>query len=72
MKNKNEIVADDACIHCGLSEKDHCEFKAQTKPKGCKCDWLTWGKEPGPICNEYDGDGESKCGNCEHDKECHE
>lgn len=60
------------CRHCGLPRDEHCEFEDLLIPKGCVCDVGTWlPSDISPICQNYVGDGEQYCENCEHEANCH-
>lgn len=62
------------CVHCGLSEDEHCRFEAVVRPSPeCCCDVKEWGnpqKIP-PVCSEWIGENDENCNVCEHDRECH-
>jgi hypothetical protein len=50
-------------------------------PPGCRCDHLSWGCVPGPVCDAYEpvgqirhgqvSEGDKWCKHCEHSEECH-
>lgn len=68
------MAIDRICAHCGRPESEHCSFVPLDIPEGCQCDVRTWGSEDiriGPICDEFVGEDGKTCGNCEHDRECH-
>ena len=63
------------------TEENHHEPDWIDKPGTCVCDVFTWDLDKiwdldklkiiPPACNNYDGDGEQNCKNCEHDERCH-
>ena len=64
-----------ACVTCGRPEDEHHPFVAAVVPSGCQCEPGEW-RDPldvPPVCVafvESEG-GETVCGTCEHDRECH-
>lgn len=62
----------DVCIHCGQTEDQHHAFEAKQMPTGCVCDPGTWGETVAEVCDAYQGDGRTYCGQCEHDRACHQ
>lgn len=63
----------DFCAVCGCSKAAHLDhlFEPKLMPDGCVCAPGTWGNTVEPICDQYKGDGNRYCENCQHDKACH-
>lgn len=59
----------DICPTCGQEIQE----VQSNRPEGCVCDIASWGDAMSikPVCEQYEGDGETHCAECEHDKECH-
>lgn len=70
--NSADLVPIDECEICGKPEEDHHDFIARKKPRGCVCDWKTWGKTPYPVCDQFIYvDDYDYCDNCGHGEQCH-
>jgi hypothetical protein len=63
------------CKICGEKEDEHHSPDWLEIPEGCVCDWREWNYEKmttlPPVCDEHQGDPNTNCTRCEHDKECH-
>jgi hypothetical protein len=65
------------CKICGEKFGEHHDHDWIEIPEGCVCDWREWNYEDRnalpPVCTEYNDRGfGGTCGNCEHDKACHQ